>query len=66
LDTVDKALTKLKSNATSVDEIHNAMLKNLSPDNKKYLLHLFNIIYINGVVPELWKRAMVIPLLKPG
>jgi hypothetical protein len=40
---LDKALSKLiKSNATGVDEIHNAMLTNLSPPNKKYLLHLFN------------------------
>ena len=63
---LDKALTKLKSNATGVDDIHNAMLTNLSPDNKKYLLHLFNYLYINDCVPEVWKRAIVILLMKPG
>ena len=63
---LDKALTKLKSNATGVDDIHNAMLTNLSPDNKKYLLQLFNHLYINDCVPELWKRLIVIPLLKAG
>ena len=64
---LDKALSKLKkSNATGVNEVHNAMLTNLSPPNKKYLLHLFNIMYLNDFVPDSWKRAIVIPLLKPG
>ncbi len=64
---LDKALTKLKkSNATGVDEIHNAMLTSLSQSNKKYLLHLFNIIYLNDFVPDSWKKAIIIPLLKPG
>jgi hypothetical protein len=43
---LDKALSKLKkSNATGVDEVHNAMLTNLSPPNKKHLLRLFNLMY---------------------
>jgi hypothetical protein len=50
---LDKALSKLRSNATGADEIHNAMLSNLSTANKKYLLHLFNTIYTNDFVPEL-------------
>jgi hypothetical protein len=50
---LDKALSKLKkSNATGLDEVHNAMLTNLSPPNKKYLLHLFNIMYLNDFVPD--------------
>ena len=63
---LDKAFTKLKSNATGVEDIYNAILTNLSPDNKKYLLQLFNHLSINDCVPELWKRVIVIPLLKPG
>jgi ribonuclease HI len=63
---LDKALKKLKSNATGIDEIHNAMLTNLSQTNKKNILHLFNAIYINDFVPEPWKKAIIIPLLKPG
>ena len=64
---LDKALSKLKkSNATGVDEVHNAMLTNLSPPNKKHLLRLFNLMYLNDFVPDSWKRAIVIPLLKPG
>ncbi|KZS12014.1 Uncharacterized protein APZ42_023101 [Daphnia magna] len=57
---------KTKRNATGVDEILNKMIANLSPNNKENVLHLFNSLYIHGVVPELWKMAIVIPILKPG
>ena len=66
LTELDKALTKLKNNAIGVDEIHNAMLTNLSLQNKKNLLHLFNIIFLNDFVPDPWRKAIVIPLLKRG
>lgn len=55
-----------KRNATGVDEILNKMIANLSPNNKENVLHLFNSLYIHGGVPELWKMAIVIPILKPG
>ncbi|KAI9557303.1 pol [Daphnia sinensis] len=42
------------------------MIANLSPNNKANVIHLFNPLYIHGVVPELWKTAIVIPILKPG
>jgi hypothetical protein len=42
------------------------MLSNLSPTNKLYVLHLFNIPYVNDFVPDIWKKAIVIPFLKSG
>lgn len=42
------------------------MIANLSPNNKANVLHLFNSLYIHGAVPELWKTAIVKPILKPG
>ena len=42
------------------------MLSNLSPTNKLNVLHLFNVLYAKDFVPNLWKEAIVIPLLKSG
>jgi hypothetical protein len=63
---LEKALTKLKSNVTGGDDIHNGMLTNLNQPNKKYLLRLFNVIFLNAFVPEPWKKTIIIPILKPG
>ncbi|KAK4024586.1 hypothetical protein OUZ56_010009 [Daphnia magna] len=41
---INKALTKLKSNATGPDTIHNKMLANISLTNREFLRHLFNIL----------------------
>ena len=65
LPELDKVLNKPKSNATGIDEIYNAMLTNLSKPNKKNILRLFNTMYINDFVPEPWKKAIIIPHLKP-
>lgn len=42
------------------------MLANLNLPNKKFVLHPFNTFYLNAYVTEEWRRAIVIPLLKPG
>ena len=34
--------------------------------NKAHLFHLFNSLYANAFVPDPWKIAIIIPLLKPG
>jgi hypothetical protein len=42
------------------------MLKQLSPVNRRSLLHLFNLFFVAGFSPNHWKTAIVVPLLKPG
>ena len=42
------------------------MLNHLSPTNKQNVPRLFNSFYANEFVPETWKLAIVIPLLKAG
>ena len=42
------------------------MLKNLSDEGKNYLLELLNYIFSEGVLPENWKLAYIIPILKQG
>ena len=48
------------------DLIHNQMLKSLSENKKKHLLHLFNIFLKKSYVPDRWKVAVIIPIRKPG
>lgn len=55
----------LRSNAMRQDKMHNMMLKNLSDDNKKDLLHLLNCMLKTAFLPEDWKRATIIPIRKP-
>lgn len=59
-------LQNLKSRAIGLDLIHNEMLKQLSPVNRRSLLHLFNLLFESGFSPNHWKTAIVVPLLKPG
>ena len=63
---LERAMKRLKSKAVGQDRVHNDMLKNLSPKNRIHLLHLFNSLYANSFVPDSWKIAIIIPLLKPG
>jgi ribonuclease HI len=42
------------------------MLRKLTPANRFYLCHLFNVLYHHSYVPERWKQAILAPLLKPG
>ena len=65
-DEVNRALTKLKSKAVGPDSIHNQMLANLSPDNRDYMRHLFNLLLHHGFAPQAWKEATIIPILKPN
>ncbi|KAI9559470.1 putative R-directed D polymerase from mobile element jockey-like [Daphnia sinensis] len=65
-DEVNRALTKLKSKAVGPDNIHNRMLANLSPDNRDYMRHLFDLLLRHGFTPQAWKEATIIPILKPN
>jgi len=62
---LSSALAGLRPSTCGTDTIHNRMLTNLNVTNRKSLLHLFNRLFQTGCVPESWKEAAVIPLLKP-
>jgi hypothetical protein len=66
LSELSSGLQNLKSRALGPDLIHNEMLKQLSPVNRRSLLHLFNLFFVSGFSPNHWKTAIVVPLLKPG
>ena len=63
---LEYGLTGLCSKAFGSDLISNDMLKNLSQNNRKFLLYVFNRLLSTGYVPPSWKTAIVVPILKPG
>ena len=63
---LNRGLVKLKSNAMGPDSIHNKMLAKLDNRNRLQLLHLLNLIFTSGFIPDHWKCATIIPVPKPG
>ena len=64
---VIKALSGLKLNSSmGADLIHNRMLANLDHRNIESLHLLFKMLFRTGFVPQSWKEAIVVPVLKPG
>ena len=64
---LEDALTMLKlRKAPGPDNIANEMLLHLGPCSKKKLLQLFNDGWRTGIVPQVWREAIMIPILKRG
>lgn len=55
-----------KSAAVGVDKISYQMIKNLPQTALIKLLEIFNFIWAQGVFPNCWNVATVIPILKPN
>lgn len=63
---MEEGMRRLRDSAMGPDRIHNKMLKKLSETNRKVLLCLFNLMYEAAYVPDIWKLAWIIPILKPN
>ena len=48
------------------DEIHYQLLKHLPDASLLLLLNMFNKIWISGDFPSDWRKAIIIPIPKPG
>ncbi|XP_071044154.1 uncharacterized protein [Parasteatoda tepidariorum] len=48
------------------DDIFGHMLTHLGPKGRQQLLTVFNLSWKNGRLPRDWRRALVIPIRKPG
>ena len=59
-------LDHCKNSATGDDKVHYFMLKHLSDINLDYLKKFYNIIFLKHYFPNSWKRALIIPILKPN
>jgi ribonuclease HI len=62
-----KAIRKMKANgAAGPDDIPPSFIKALGPVALEELLDLFNRSFLSGTVPQAWRNAIIIPLLKAG
>jgi hypothetical protein len=60
------ALGKLKTHkAEGADGVSNEMLRRLGPRAKEALLSVYNKSWLRKEVPTEWRRATIIPILKP-
>ena len=48
------------------DDITNEMLIHMGPGSVDILLHIFNVSWKTGTVPQIWREAVMIPIHKPG
>lgn len=55
-----------KDTSPGPDEVTYSMIRNLPDACMILLLKLYNYIFEQGAIPEQWKHALVIPLLKPN
>ncbi|CAF0819288.1 unnamed protein product [Adineta ricciae] len=58
-------LKQLRNSATGSDNIHNRCLKNYSKLLVQHLTNLYNAVLNQGYIPNTWKQANIILLLKP-
>ena len=62
-----EAISHLKANkAPGPDRIRNELLMHLGPAARKVLLNLINLTWSLGKTPKVWRRATIVPVLKPG
>jgi ribonuclease HI len=67
LKELEHAISKLKmKKSPGADGVSNEMIKNLGTAAKAKLLQIFNRCWATGSVPQAWREAIMIPLLKSG
>lgn len=60
------ALKMCKGSSPGPDNIRYEMLKKLNDISLQYILDFYNLIWTERVFPDKWRKALVIPVLKPG
>lgn len=66
-DDVTKAIKATSSSkAMGPDDLSPIMLKHLGPNGVKFLTCLLNLSLETLKIPQVWKTARIVPLLKPG
>ena len=62
---LDKAIKSMRAKgAAGPDDVPPPFLKALGPFAKSELLDIFNQSFLNGELPQIWRLAWIIPLLK--
>lgn len=57
---------KIRNSSPGKDRIAPAMLKHLHQNAMQSLLQVYNLIWSTGKIPNKWKTAIIIPILKPN
>jgi len=65
-DELLKLITSLKNKSAGPDNVGPALLKDISPIILHPLLHIINLSFSTGMVPDKLKLARVIPVFKAG
>jgi hypothetical protein len=64
---LDLAISKLKNKKSpGPDGVTNEMIKNLGSAAMKKLLEIMNISWTSGNIPQGWREATMVPILKAG
>ena len=67
IDELKKAIKKLKKKkAPGPDNITNEMIQHLGNTALQKLLDIYNLSWNKGELPQIWKEAKMIPILKKG
>ena len=61
-----EALRMSKDTAPGKDNVSYTLLKMMDHASSRFLLDIFNKIYMEKVFPEAWRESLLIPILKPG
>ena len=64
---LDRVIRDLETDkAIGPDHIHNLFLKEASKSLKAVILRFFNLLFRSRIYPDIWNRANVSPIPKPG
>ena len=66
LSELKNSLDKSNDTTSGPDDIYNQILKHLPSDALEPLLNIMNEIWRTGQFPEDWRKAVIIPIPKPG
>lgn len=65
MNELTNCLQSTKDSSPSPNNIPNRLLKNLPTGGKSNLLQIYNCIWTYEVFPNNWRKATVVPILKP-
>ena len=66
MEVLRDALRRAHDTSAGPDEIHYQLLKHLPDSSLLLLRNIFNKIWISGDFPSDWRKAIIIPIPKPG
>ena len=66
LNELNDAIKSSRISAPGYDNISYEIFKNMSQQSLQHILLLYNQIWQEGIVPNTWKQAIIIPIIKQG